>query len=264
MASPFPGMDPYIEARGLWGDFHSALIGEIDRALAAALPERYVLRSGKRSYTVLSGSEEDETPRVCPDVNVMDAREADPSSDGPLSLRAFIEMEFRETFLGIYRTEPKRRLVTSIEVLSPSNKYLRSLGRRNYLRKRQALLLGAANLVEIDLLRGGTRMPMLDPWPNTPYTLLVARRRSAPSCRVWPAHFQRPLPPLPVPLASPDPDIILDLQPLLAAVYARSRYQRDIDYSQPLQPPLSAAEAEWWQRLRQGQPAPPAEPGPAT
>ena len=30
MKSPFPGMDPYIEACGLWGDFHSHLI-EKDR-----------------------------------------------------------------------------------------------------------------------------------------------------------------------------------------------------------------------------------------
>lgn len=38
MPSPFPGMDPYIEACGLWGDFHDRLIGELERALAAALP----------------------------------------------------------------------------------------------------------------------------------------------------------------------------------------------------------------------------------
>ena len=29
MKSPFPGMDPYIEACGLWGDFHHELISEI-------------------------------------------------------------------------------------------------------------------------------------------------------------------------------------------------------------------------------------------
>ena len=57
--------------------------------------------------------------------------------------------------------------MTSIEVLSPSNKKRRSLGWRKYLRKRQALLLGKANLVEIDLLRGGEQLPMLDPWINT-------------------------------------------------------------------------------------------------
>ena len=34
MKSPFPGMDPYIEACGLWGDFHHDLISEIKYALA--------------------------------------------------------------------------------------------------------------------------------------------------------------------------------------------------------------------------------------
>jgi hypothetical protein len=30
-------------------------------------------------------------------------------------------------------------------------------------------LLGDANLVEIDLLRSGSRMPMLDLWPDSPF-----------------------------------------------------------------------------------------------
>src|SRR5437870_330384 len=48
MTSPFPGMDPHIEDRGLWPDFHSKLIGEIERKLAAALLERYFVQTGER------------------------------------------------------------------------------------------------------------------------------------------------------------------------------------------------------------------------
>ena len=40
MTSPFPGMDPYIEDHGLWPDFHSKLIGEIE-------PRRALLRLNK-------------------------------------------------------------------------------------------------------------------------------------------------------------------------------------------------------------------------
>jgi hypothetical protein len=106
---------------------------------------------------------------------------------GPLSLRPFIAEEFKESFVEIYALHPEeRRLVTCIEVLSPANKRKDSEGWDLYLRKRQALLLGEANLVEIDLLRAGTRMPMLDPWPNSPYTLLVARRASRGYCKVSP------------------------------------------------------------------------------
>src|SRR5881409_1522002 len=40
MRSPFPGMDPYIEASHLWEDFDSHLIDEIYRALSDVLPDR--------------------------------------------------------------------------------------------------------------------------------------------------------------------------------------------------------------------------------
>ena len=64
--------------------------------------------------------------------------------------------EFREPFVEIYvRTEGGRRLVTSIEVLSPSNKTPGDKGRDLFLRKQKELLSGKVNLVDIDLLRGG-------------------------------------------------------------------------------------------------------------
>ena len=43
MRSPFPGMDPYIEACHLWEDFHHDLILEIKSVLAAVLPAPAVL-----------------------------------------------------------------------------------------------------------------------------------------------------------------------------------------------------------------------------
>jgi hypothetical protein len=196
MKSPFPGMDPFIEACGLWEEFHDDLIAEIKRYLRARLPTGYVARTGKRSYIVLAEANGKE------------------------------EHSFEEKFIDIFELQPRRRLVTSIEVLSPSNKRRRSKGWKRYLRKRHALLLGKANLVEIDLLRGGDRMPMLDPWPASPYTLLVAREERAPRCRVWPAFFDRPLPAIPVPLSRPDPDLTLDLQPLVDTIYEGGRIVR--------------------------------------
>ena len=266
MKSPFPGMDPYIEASGLWGDFHNRLIGELTRVVSEALPRGYVARTGKRSYIVLIESEDKAERHFEPDVQVTAPRKRKPTGPVPgaatpaaaasaeaesVSLRAFIEEDFTERFIDIYELQPERRLVTSIEVLSPSNKKRGSKGWKRYLRKRQALLLGKANLVEIDLLRGGTRMPMLDPWPKSPYTLLVCRQEKAPSCKVWPGHYRLPLPAIPVPLKAPHADVSLELQPLVEAVYARSRYDLSIDYGKPLSPPLSDDEAQWLaQRLR--------------
>jgi hypothetical protein len=256
MNSPFPGMDPFIEACGLWEDFHPKLIAEIERALSALVPERYAVRVGKRSYIALADSEAKDFKPFLPDVGVTTPAgepAAKPSSAATIEtteteavpMEAFVAMEFRETFIEIHEYEPERRLVACIEVLSPSNKRRGSKGWKLYMRKRQALLLGAANLVELDLLRGGPRLPMLTPWPKSPYALLVCRESRAPHCTVWTAYFQRPLRPIPVPLTSPDADVQLDLQPLIAAVYARSRYDRDLDYSRPLQPPLTDDESAW-------------------
>ncbi len=213
MPSPFPGMDPYIEQHRLWPDFHDDLIGEIKRRLAAAVPERYVVRTGER----------------------------------------LIEERYRENFIEIYDTQAEQRLVTTLEVLSPANKRRGTEGWDLYLRKRQALLLGAANLVEIDLLRGGQRLPMVTPWPASPYYLLVCRKQRAPYCTVWPASFQEPLPEVLVPLDDPDPDVCLALQPMVEAIYRRSRYDTSIDYAKPLTPPLTPAQAGWLgERLRPG------------
>jgi hypothetical protein len=166
-------------------------------------------------------------------------------TQSPAIMRAFISAEFRETFLEIRESRPPQRLVTAIEVLSPSNKQPESPGWKQYVRKRESMLLGRANFVEIDLLRGGRRMPMEDEWPEGSYYLLVARKEEAPNCSVWPAYFQYALPEIPVPLAPPDRDIRLSLQPLIEAVYTRSRYETSIDYRQPLRPNPSEEEAAW-------------------
>jgi len=50
-------MDPYIEARGPWGDFHAKLIGEIERILSAQVPEKYLVRLEERSYVAPAGTE---------------------------------------------------------------------------------------------------------------------------------------------------------------------------------------------------------------
>lgn len=66
-----------------------------------------------------------------------------------------------------------------------------------------------------------------------------------PRCRVWPAHFNAPLPPIPVPLCDPDPDLRLDLQPLIDEIYALGRYGDLLHYERPLQPALPKSEAAW-------------------
>src|SRR5436309_11657968 len=115
MKSPFPGMDPYIEACGLWADFHHDLITEIKAALAQVAPERYLVRTGERSYVVLVETEGKDSYPFLPDVSVTTPRGrkktarkggtalAEPvSPEEPVTLRAFIEEEHREAFVEIF------------------------------------------------------------------------------------------------------------------------------------------------------------------
>jgi hypothetical protein len=258
MRSPFPGMDPFIESFGLWEDFHSKLIGELERSLSSLVPDRYVVRTGERAYVSIGSPVGDEGYEFLPDVSLASTRgpEADTPTgapapgagepeSAPVLMQALFQAEYREVFLEIHQTDPERRLVTGIELLSPSNKRRGTKGWRLYHRKRQAYLRGLAHFVELDLLRRGRRMPMAGRWPESPFYLLVCRKEEAPRCTVWPAHFVRPLPALSIPLAAPDPDITLALQPLVEAVYARSRYDRDLDYRRPLHPALCPSDAAW-------------------
>jgi hypothetical protein len=270
MGSPFPGMDPYIEISHLWEDFHSHLIEEIYRALSDILPDRYIVRAGERSYVALAfPSDEQDKRSFLPDVAVTSRRKSAKTTrrskgsagdlvaldaPGSVMMQALVKAEYREPFLEIWQIDPEHKLVTGIEVLSPSNKRPKTKGWRLYHRKRLAYLSGFANFVELDLLRRGRRMPMVSAWPDSPYYLLVCRKKQAPRCSVWPAYFTEPLPPIPIPLAPPDADISLDIQRFVAAIYARSRYERDIDYRRPLSPPLCKADAAWLQeRLGRGQ-----------
>jgi hypothetical protein len=259
MKSPFPGMDPYIEQCGLWDGFHNRLIYKIDETLAQILPQGYIIDTAVRSYIVLIETRGKTERLVKPDVAVIKGAErkkpgkrkgggAATETRAPaesLPMRAFIAEKFEEMFVEIYAQREERILVTCIELLSPSNKRPNTEGWQEYKRKRQALLLGRANFVELDLLRGGDKMPMLDPWPDSPYTVLVCRQDRAPYCRVWPAHFRHRLPVIPVPLLDPDPDLTLDLQPLVDQIYALGRYDEQIDYTQPLTPALSNPDAAW-------------------
>src|SRR4051812_46416074 len=79
MKSPFPGMDPYIEDRRLWKDFHNHLIVRIKEAIADVLPKGYVVRTGARSYIALVEEVEEKSERHFePDVSLTKPRPRKP------------------------------------------------------------------------------------------------------------------------------------------------------------------------------------------
>jgi hypothetical protein len=137
----------------------------------------------------------------------------------------------------------ERRLVTCIEVLSPTNK--RGPGREEYTGKRWQILSGGAHLVEIDLLRVGARFPTAQPLPAAPYFVFLSYAQRRQVVEVWPIPFAQPLPVVPIPLLAGDPAVPLDLQQALAVVYDIIGYDELIDYAQTPPGPLTAAEAGW-------------------
>jgi hypothetical protein len=67
---------------------------------------------------------------------------------------------------------------------------------------------------------------------------------------VWSLRLQDSLPIIPVPLRSPDADVLLELPQVMADIYDEAAYDLSIDYSQPPPPPaLSEEDARWMRTL---------------
>ncbi len=254
MPSPFPGMDPFLESQE-WDDFHYSLNAAIRDALSPRLAPRYFVRVERRVY-VESPGEADPLFRR-PDVSVLWTGEtaggtavaaAPATSLEPFECELPIPEERRETYLLIRRQETME-VVTVLETLSPSNKRPGGDGRREYLQKREEVLHSSSHLVELDLLRGGARLPMSSPLPPGDYYAIISRRQRWPRATVYRWTVRDRLPTIPIPLKGADPDVPLDLQAAFATVYDRARYDLSVNYEVDLQPPPRDEDAEWMRGL---------------
>jgi hypothetical protein len=155
--------------------------------------------------------------------------------------------EHREAYLVI-RHPHASEVITVIELLSPTNKLRRANGRDLYLEKRMELLQTRTHLVELDLLRGGERMPFSNP-PDGDYFALIsiAKRRPVAVVYGWPLAHRLPV--IPIPLAKGDPDVDLDLQEVFNVVYDRAGYDYILDYDVDVSPTFSESEKTWATKL---------------
>jgi len=241
MPSRFPGMDPYLE-RDEWMSFHAAFVVEIASQLAPRIKPKYVARPERRVYIE---SDKPDDYRVA-DVAVIDdvptaavstSASASVATIEPMLVDLPVALEMHETFLNIRLTD-SREVIIVVELLSPTNKRPGSTGRREYLVKRQAALKSSAHLVEIDLLRGGSRMPTLQTPPAGGYVAIVSRRERRPSAELFAWASSDPLPRIPIPLQTPDDDVPLDLQAAFTEVFDGLFYGESLDYERELDPPL--------------------------
>jgi hypothetical protein len=253
-------MDPYIERPEIWPDFHDRLTTFLCGALQPVLRPRYVALTQDRLYVV-----EADRP-IRPDVSVVrtsSARLSDTATavletDAPAVFELWRE-EIRQPLIQIVEPAAGNRLVTAIEVLSPDNKSA-GPGRTSYLRKRDEVWEGGANLVEIDLLRGGEpTVRISEDHLDTlqPYRYLVAVTRCWPSRQEvysWP--LERRLPNVAVPLADDDRDVPLDLQAAFLRCWNQGPYPELLHYDRPAPGELTAEEQAWCrQRIAEAGPA---------
>lgn len=253
MKSPFPGMDPYLELH--WRDVHQRLVTYASDQLQAKLPGDLIARMEEQVYVEPHDGEQ-EGRVIYPNVRVTEHSGRDAGSGGvavaeevvaePLVI--YVPEPATEPYIEIREAGPRQRLITLIEVLSPSNKST-PRGRKKYREKQDELEGGGVGRVEIDLLRRGLWM-MSVPRKRIPAT----RRAEYMACvrRGWDPWrleyyafpLRQKLPSIPIPLRKRDQAATLNLQALIDQCYANGRYD-SIDYKADLELPFSEADAAW-------------------
>ncbi|MFN7018380.1 MAG: DUF4058 family protein [Fimbriimonadales bacterium] len=252
MTNPFPGMNPYLEQRRFWGGVHHRLITYTADALQTQLRPRYFVNIEERVYI------EESQRAIVPDVALLQAPHSPSVSvatrpntyDPPLLLQADARPH-TEGAIHIYDTTQQMRLVTVIEVLSPTNKEPNTQGRTLYLRKQAEVLKSTVHLVEIDLLREGD-YTLAAPWSRVReqvglgwhYMVSISCADDPEHYWLYPRTVRERLPVFPVPLV--EGQVGVDLQALVDRCYEDGGYGDVIDYTQPPPPPPFRAEDEAW------------------
>jgi len=256
MPSPFPGMDPYIESEGIWSGFHGSLVAEFKQRLNAQLPQPYVadldsfvwIHEPAAKDRMPLGEPDGEEPTIHikrrgPMIGSTGATEsAAVAAATSTAVLPAVQLD-RERYVQIIDVL-RDRVVTAIEVLSPANKT--GVGREASQVKRAELLAARTSVVEIDLLRGGGRLPMGEPTaPKSDFAILVGRSWEQPRVSIWSFGLRDRLPTIPVPLDPEVADVALNLQECVERVYEQSAYARRLRYAAPISPALSDDDAAW-------------------
>jgi hypothetical protein len=242
-------MDPYLEHPILWEGFHARLINAIAEHLQPKLDPRYVTSIEERVF--IEGPQ-----RRVPDVWLTRTADAGPlpstsliSGRGALVVVEVEELEIKEARVEILDSYDHMKLVCAIEVLSPTNKRP-GPGQTSYLPKQQEFMARDCHLAEIDLLRTGSRGLSIPQWrlkefEPFDYITCVSRWPRRNRFELYPTRVHDALPTVNIPLASDDPDVVLELDAVVGHAYQAGRYRRRIRYDEPCDPPLGDGDQEW-------------------
>ena len=245
MPSPFPGMDLYLESPPFWGVLHGSMVSVMLAELKKRIPKGYTVWS---DIYIWLHEPDAETRMIKPDVFAV----SDGGAHGGTGIAALsapatsilpaIRREGNK-YLKI-KEEDTDRIITVIEVLSPSNKI--GEDREAYLAKRAEYLATGTNLVEIDLLRDGERMPMgAPPPPVADYYVLICRAADFPRTGIWPFTVRDSLPDISIPLKPEDGFVTLPLQACFNLAYDQGPYDQAVNYRLPPRVALREPDSTW-------------------
>ena len=254
MPSPSPGMNPYLENPELWTEVHHWILTLLAESLIPQLRPKYRVAVEKRVYhdtdrnSVLIG---------IPDVAI--ARSLKPTIQEssniavasppvkPITVNIPIPEEIRETYLEV-REIATGEVITVIELLSPKNKR-QGEGRKAYQTKHLQILGSSTHLVEIDLLRAGESMPILDNDIKSDYRILVSRSQLRPRAELYPFNLSEVIPAFFLPLQKEDIEPLVDLQNVIQDLFDRAGLDLAIDYNSEPVPPIQETDLIWVNEL---------------
>ena len=262
MPSPFPGMDPFFEGSRRWSDFHAAFINGICDELLRRLSLAYDARMNQQVQLVERAADEPHAMAggvtvVASPVQNLAAPEAATGVGSavmePVTLPlSQMSQERRHLWIEIVTPEDER-VVTVVEVLSPSNK--RGDGLRQLAAKRRAAVLRGTNCVEIDLLLRGRRIGFAVPRPRSDYRAVVVRAERPTEADLYGWAIQSPLPTIPVPLLPDDRNATLDLKAAFDQTYDQKHYRRRLPYEREPAAAADPATLAWARRVLADAPA---------
>lgn len=223
MSSPFPGMDPYLEAPERWPAFQHQMLACLGEVLQPNVGDRYRLRTATRFYV-----------------------------HEQVLFTSILKEEHREEYLEV-RQRPTGRLITIVDLVSPANRTT-ATGRREYQAKREEHRRHGAHLVELELvLEGQTCMNVsLENLPEHDYLVSVSRMQQNDRFEVYPVRLRSRLPRFKLPLAADDRDVVVDLQGIFNRCYD-IHFAGKIDYGQDPPALLDDEDRKWIQQLLKDQ-----------
>jgi hypothetical protein len=253
--SPFPGMDPYLEER--WPEVHARLIVYAANQINSRLPND--LQANIEENLAVYADDQFESS-IRPDVHVANEF-IEPTHEARLSAGTATLMEPLVVKRAPHPTRhieiisKDGKVVTAIEFISPWNK-VGSRSKEQYARKQMDYINAGINLVEIDLVRQGSYvlaapLESIHETQRSPYAVCVFRKTLPDQFEFYRAPLQQRLPNVPIPLRPGEPDVVLELQPLLDTAYRDGRYFR-IDYRAEPKAKFGESDTRWLEsRLRE-------------